>query len=188
MLQYWKDKDDGILNEVFEKVRKKYHPRLEPVRFLYTFRSDPKFDDEDRLVGGEARKLSNRERDIYLYDFEICVHETTWDNLDKKARRQLAWHELNHCEVVYETDNTGTETQTPDRDKAGRIQIKLVKHDIVVKTFREELDLFRPFPGDAKTFLGIHSYVRENKKIVRKQALKIDVMAVDNDNDESEEE
>ncbi len=181
-LQYWRDTHKS-LEEIFEKVKKKYHPRLEPVSILYTFRSDPKFDDEDRLVGAEARKLSNRERDLYRFDFEICVHEDTWNSLGNKSKRQLAWHELNHCKVIYETDDTGTETQTPDRDKAGRIQIKLVTHDVVVTTFREELDIFGPFPGDAKTFLGIYTYVKDNKKKVRKKALKPNLLTADNDDE-----
>ena len=130
---------DKVLSKFCEKIRNKYFPQLAHAHINYVFRTAMKKDDEGNLVAGEARKLSNRERDLYGYDFEICFHKDTWENAGRKERRRLAWHELNHCIVKWKHG-----IDEPRYDKAGRLVIALKKHDIVIKTFKEEIEMFGP--------------------------------------------
>lgn len=169
-LQYWKDKS-GHLEKIFRKVKKEF-PRLKPAKILYTFRSEPKYDEEGKPVAGEARRLPNRERDLYGYDLEVCVHEDTWQSYGKKYRKQLAWHELRHCQVDYEENEDGTETTTPKKDAAGRISVWLDDHDINIKSFMDEIERFDPWPQDANTIWTLYKYCKKNMKKVKRARKK----------------
>ena len=72
VLKFERDKTKR-LNKVFDKCRRKYFPKLRYVNINYIFRTVQEKDDEGRLVIGTARKLSNKDRDLYGYDFEISA-------------------------------------------------------------------------------------------------------------------
>jgi len=65
VLIFEKDKT-GELDNVSEAVRKKYFPKLKYASINHIFRTVFKKDDEGMIVIGEARKLTNRERDLYI--------------------------------------------------------------------------------------------------------------------------
>jgi hypothetical protein len=161
ILRYEKDKSKK-LNVLFEDVRVKYFPNLDQAKFNYVFRTTFKKDDEGRLVIGEAQKLSTRERDLYGYDFQICVHKKTWLSAEKTEKIRIAWHELNHCMVIYDG-----RTQ-PKRDRAGRINISMRPHDIVLKTFQEELKIFGPTSEQSKMISSL-KVVSNRRRIKRRR-------------------
>lgn len=127
------------------RAQKKRFRLLRPAKILYSFRTTVKTDDEGSIVLGEARKLQNRERDLYGYDFQICMHEESWNAMNAIQKRRICWHELNHCIVVCHFSGE------PKYDKAGRIRISLRKHDIVLKTFLAELRVFGPSSDQKNT-------------------------------------
>lgn len=156
VLKFEKD-PTGRLSRFFEKIRTRYFPYLAPARIHYVFRSTVKVDDEGFTVIGEARKLSNHDRDLYGYDFEICMYKETWRHASDRLKERYAWHELNHLIVKWDEDG-------PKRDKADRIVINIKTHDIVLKTFMEEIELFGPTKEESAAIKKIQSYRRKIKR------------------------
>lgn len=163
-LKYQKDKK-GELKEVFDAVKdERFSLLCEMAEINYVFRTTQKKDDEGRMVLGEARKLSNRERDLYGYDFEICVHKKSWKQLNEKQKVRLAWHELNHCVVKVDREGVGK------YDKAGRVEIGIRPHDIVLKTFMEEIEIFGPSEAEESVIKRISKYAgKKVKKLKRRK-------------------
>ena len=157
VLIFEKDKT-GELDNVSEAVRKKHFPKLKYASINHIFRTVFKKDDEGRIVIGEAKKLTNRERDLYKYDFEICIHKETWEKASDKMRRRLMWHELNHLVVKYKF-----QIDKPMVDKAGRLMISLRRHDLVIRTFEEELVLFGPMKGEKEAIKKIYKDIRDQR-------------------------
>jgi len=149
----------GKLDRSFERMRKKHFHKLVHARINYVFRTTSKKDDEGMMVLGEARKLSNRERDLYGYDFEICIHKKSWEKGSKKRRRRIAWHELNHLIVKYKYG-----MDAPMIDQAGRLSIALKRHDIIIKTFEEELVMFGPMKSEMASIQKIVEYIKERRE------------------------
>lgn len=153
------------LDDFFENCRAKYFPNLIHADINYIFRTSQKKDDEGMLVIGEARRLSSKERDIYEYDFEICIYKETWNKASKKRRERIAWHELNHLVVLH----SRIDENEPRVDKAGRILINIKPHDVVIKTFEEELMLFGPEEYQASAIESINKYLSKKRKIKRRK-------------------
>jgi hypothetical protein len=153
----------GRLKRFCESVRNKYFPKLSYVHINYVFRSQPKKDDEGFIVLGEARKLSNRERDLYGFDFEICMFKKTWKAANDREKERLAWHELNHLIVKY-----GEVEEEPKRDKAGRIAIAMRRHDLVLRTFMEEIEKFGPTKSESIVIRKIQKYKSKRRTIKRR--------------------
>ena len=74
----------GEMVGFFENFRYNFFPLLADAHIHYIFRISKKIDDEGMLIVGETRKLPVKERDIYGYDFEICVHKKTWKDSNRK--------------------------------------------------------------------------------------------------------
>lgn len=138
-LKYEIDKT-GKLEKLFEEIREQYFSgELEGVRINYVFRTTQRRDDDGYPILGEASKLPNRERDLYGFDFEICVFRDTWVLAPRKEQKRIAWHELNHLVVVGQEDGGD-----PEYDKADRVKIGIRPHDLIIKTFKEEIEIFGP--------------------------------------------
>lgn len=135
--------------EICESLRKSIFKHLAPAKIIYTFRTTFRKDSEGNVVIGEARKLQTRERDIYKYDFQISMHKDSWKTASSKEKERLCWHELNHLIVKRHFNGE------PKTDKAGRIQIALKKHDIVLKTFLEEIKRYGPTIDEYRTLQTI---------------------------------
>lgn len=157
VLKYERD-EDGELEDIFEDIKDEEFPELNYCKINYVFRTTFRQDDEGMLVLGESRKLSNRERDLYGYDFEICIHKSSWEDAPKKEKKRLAWHELNH--LIVKLDK---ETGQPLKDKAGRIKTALKRHDIVIRTFAEELEIFGPTDGESRSIKLLHKFTKPRK-------------------------
>lgn len=161
VLKFQQDKTRK-LDDFFEKVRNKYFSEMSYARINYIFRTVAKTDDEGMLVLGQARKLTNRERDLYGYDFEICVHKKSWLGFNNKDKERLAWHELNHCVVKLQPDGQ------PKLDKAKRIAIGLRRHDIVIRTFMKEIKKYGPTKSEAIVIRKIQEY-KDEKRVIKRR-------------------
>lgn len=134
-MQYWKD-NSGKLKRVFEKVMKKHYPDLLKAEFLYTFRNKEKFDDEGKTILAEARRCGKKEQQIYGPDFEINVHADTWGDSSDILRYRIAFHELAHCGLKLDDDSI------PKRDDNDHLVTEMIEHDIYIKSFKSEIELF----------------------------------------------
>lgn len=146
----------GELQRCTDFVLKKYKKDfalLEHLRFLFLWRhGSPKYDDESRPLAAWTKLCPTRERDVYGKDVEICVHYNNWHDSTKARKTQLIFHELLHVRVV--TD----ENFAIVKDDDGRIKVEINPHDIVIKGFSREIELF-----------GLHSeYVRTVKDLQQK--------------------
>lgn len=150
-LKFEKD-ESGELEEIFEEIKDEEFPELNCCKINYIFRTTFKKDDEGGIVLGEAAKLPTRERDLYGYDFEICIHKGSWVRMKEEEKKRVAWHELNHLVVI--TD----QFEEPKLDKARRIKIGIKPHDLVIRTFMEELEIFGPTQEQIKAINKIKKF------------------------------
>jgi len=149
----------GELDRFFEKCKKKYFPYIKDVKINYVFRRKNKKDEEGMIVAGEAKRLSNKERDIYGYDFEICIYKKVWERSNLREKNRIAWHELNHL-IVY----LNQIDKKPMLDKAKRIRIGMRPHDVVIKTFEKELMIFGPEDYEIKAIKSINKYLKKKRR------------------------
>jgi len=145
----------GKLEKLGKRVIKedKEFKSLGWVNINYCYRRPARFDKDGFLVAGQARRMPVQARDLFKVDFVIEMARDVWKHLSKEARHRLMWHELRHCQVVLD------EASQPERDRHGRVKIKLDSHDLVVKTFREEVRKF-----------GTAGHEKAIAKFLRKQA------------------
>lgn len=131
--------DNGELEAVFTKVKERYFeddPINEAV-IKYVFFEAPKKDRLGKVMLGEARIPTKRERDLFgPLDFYISIYYDYWAEADLKDKIRLAWHELHHCVVV--TNKKGDVAY----DDQGRLKVKIRPHDIVMEFFGEEIKRF----------------------------------------------
>lgn len=133
--------DQGMIERAVQKVMKdhKEFQILQCLRFLYTFKcNDPQYDKDALPVEGFARKLSNRERDIYERDVEICVHQDSWVDKPKEQKYRLIYRLLLSINIEIE----GKEELEIVTDDDGRVIFKIIPPDIVVRMYSKELEEF----------------------------------------------
>jgi len=152
------------LNNYFEASRQKYFPDIASANINYIFRTVQEKDDEGRVVVGSARKLPNKDRDLYGYDFEICIHKDTWKNASKKYKKRIAYHELRHLHVKFKF-----KIKEPMVDTAGRIKIALNQHNLVIRTFIEELEIFGPTFDQKEAIEMVEKYLKGKKKKIKRR-------------------
>lgn len=166
---------ERIFNSVIEKYEDEFGFLTENAIFQFTTRETPTYDEDANPIAATAQKLSNRERDLYGSDFEICVYWEYWESLTDSQKERLIYHELLHCYVdVDEEDET-----YPKYDKDERVVIGIVPHDLVVKTFKAEIEEFGLSSGDLqlaeffynqyKKYLEQHGGKKNNRKVVRRR-------------------
>ena len=129
-----------------EKYQEEFEFLCENAIFQFTTREKPQYDEEGLEIAATAQRLSNRERDLYGSDFEICVYLEYWETLSDAQKERIMYHELLHCCVYEDEDDYGN----PAFDNDGRIVISMVPHDLVVKTFQAEIEEFGLSESDLK--------------------------------------
>ena len=136
-VRYIKD-SKGNLARLAAKIIKenKQFKFLKLVNIVYCYRTPPRISKDQMIVTGQARKMPAQARDLFDADFLVEMAYDVWKLLNKKARYRLMWHELNHCIVVLD------DTWQPEKDRHGRIKLKIEHHDLVIKTFKEEVVKF----------------------------------------------
>ena len=139
-------------------------PEFKPLKrlhFLFLWKlNEPRFDEEGGFVVAQTRKLPVRERDVYGKDVEIEFCRQLWQDMNPKKRLRVMYHELKHiCPELDENFNWII-------DDDGRLKFKLIKHDIVVKTFKDEVDEFGLMSNDvpAATILAEALRKKEEKR------------------------
>lgn len=162
-MRYWKvDEKEYDVKEIFDAVVEKYEDDFVDIvnncNFLFTFRDSKIYDDEGMEIAAQSKLINKRERDLYGYDFEILFYEELWNELSRKQKMRLMFHELLHCQVVYdEDDNVAT-------DKDGRVVTYITPHDIVIKTFKREIELFGLSSADMENALFLAKEVVKKRK------------------------
>ena len=120
-----------------EKIAKKLidtdFPDLSVCKIRYAWNETPK---EDTEVMGTTTMFSKKIRDLFEIDFLIDINRDYWRNFDKIDKEKVVYHELCHCVVKKNKDNTIA------FDKEDRVKIALKKHDIVLERFQSELDKY----------------------------------------------
>ena len=157
-LKYKVDKS-GKLSNVFLPILKREFPILKHVNILFTWRNIAKWDDDGRPTAAEARRCSNKERDLYGFDFEVNVLRDNWDGLNTFAKVRLAWHELNHCVVVVDEDGK------PSKDDCGKTMISIEPHDLIIRSFKEEVNKFGLSPVDISPSKFLYKEWKKRKKM-----------------------
>lgn len=140
----------GDVKRIFDMVVNKYPDEfsflVENAVFQFTARETPTYDEDGMEIAATAQRLSNRERDLYGSDFEICVYSEYWETLDDSRKERLIYHELLHCYVEPDEDDESY----PKYDRDDRVVIGMIPHDLVVKTFKAEIEQFGLAEGDLK--------------------------------------
>jgi hypothetical protein len=134
-VRHWKD-DTGELEKEAKPIIEESFPELAAVNILFTFRDPPAKAGAGKVVAGTCRAISARDRDLFGYDFEICMAEAVWGQLLRRQKKRLTWHELRHARVDLDEDGN------PVLDKEERVKIWVEDHDIDVRTFHEEIEEF----------------------------------------------
>jgi len=155
--------ESGELFAIAKKIVKspkntKFHP-LKNIRILFTWRDEPRKDDEGRPVAARASRLSPQMRDLLGKDAMIEVYEEVWRRMNAKWKERLIKHELRHIEVVMDE-----ESGEPKTDKEGRIKIEIVPHDVVIKTFQAEVNEYGISTTDMPTVQFLAGAYQRHKK------------------------
>jgi hypothetical protein len=158
---FWRDTSETTAN-IFSKLIKNNFPLLKKANFIFVLRDNEKTDDEGNIIAGEARKISGKERDLWGFDFEICLDAEIWSKMNKADKYRLGFHELCHCGV--ETEEGSTE---PKFDDNGKLKTKIIKHDIWLKTFKQEIETFG-FDGTDQEVATVLSEMMDNKAQIKK--------------------
>lgn len=149
--------DDGRIAKIAAKVikdEKRFKP-LAYAKILYCFRRPPQYDKDGEMIVAKARRLTPMQRDLFKYDFSIEVASSIWKHTTERGKYRILWHELRHCQIELD------DALKPVTDDCGRIKIHLDPHDLVIKTFREEITKF-----------GTQGHERAIGKFLRRQARK----------------
>lgn len=156
-MKHWKDKTGEIQKYVtywLSKDKKFQHLNGEgklAIKILCCFRDENEWDrSEGRAILAMTTKEGARNRDLYGVDFRLTVAHNLWVELSKKQRARLIWHELSHMTIEYDEDGV------PLRDNEGRIKLFIEPHDLVVRTFKDEVSQFGLKSDDVSTakFMG----------------------------------
>lgn len=117
---------------------------LKELRFLYTFRlTDPKYDVDRIPLEAFVRKIPTGERDRYLKDVEICVHEDSWKGMPAHKREQLIYEQL--VQIYVELDEGNLEVALDDD---GRVKWQLAKPDISIRRYSKVIERYGVSPLD----------------------------------------
>lgn len=161
---FWIDNTDKT-RKIYDRLIEKFFPKLKGLSILLTMRDSEKTDDEGNIIVAEAKKISTRERDLWGPDCEVCMDANIWAKSNLVDKYRIAFHELSHFRI--ETDK---ETGEVKLDGNNRYKIALEKHDIMVKTFKREIEIFGLDGTDKEVadfmaeILSDDTQVRTNKK------------------------
>jgi len=166
-VKYVQDKT-GELKKVCEKVKKKKF-KNDPIHFAkiqYIFWNGEQTTNDGRVMAGEARIPTPRERDLYGIDFIISMSSDIWFESSVKDKARLAFHELCHCIVLVEDEDSGK--PIPKYTKQNRLAVKIRPHDINVNIFRSEIENFGLSDDELNGVINLYdtcmTYEKKGKK------------------------
>jgi hypothetical protein len=162
MPKHRRDESGELFGFAKQIVKKKPEFKLlKSIRILFTWRDTPRKDDEGAPVAARASKLGPQLRDLMGKDAMIEVYEGVWSRLDKPWKRRLIEHELRHIRVVTKEEDG---QEIIDRDKEGRVKVEIVPHDVVIKTFKDEIEEWGISITDLITVKYLADVYRRQKK------------------------
>ena len=162
---FWIDKSEKTA-AVYSKLIKKFFPSLKKAQFLFTLRDKEKTDDEGNVIVAEARRIGTKERDLWGFDFEICMDAEIWAKANQVNKYRIAYHELNHCGVEMEEG-----TSDPKYDDNNRLKTFMIKHDLFLKTFKAEIEIFG-FEGADHEVATFMSEMMDSRDAIKKNKKK----------------
>ena len=111
---------------ILKEMRDAHHERLHDARIALAWRYGWKEDQDGRLKLGQCKKASDLDRELHDYDFVILLNSEAWKAADfsDKNMRALIDHELCHCEIARNED------ETPKVDEDDRTVYRTRRHDI----------------------------------------------------------
>jgi predicted metallopeptidase len=143
---------------------------LRHLKFLMTFRDEPRKDEEKRVATARVKVLSPELRDLFGKDIHIEVCQPIWDDLSVRWRQRVIKHELRHISITFDEDAYGeTGKRVPKLDKEGRIKCSTVPHDIVLKTFEDDIAEW----GLSENEMALLSRLKNYYKAARKGDLDV---------------
>lgn len=147
------------LQSMYRKVVGEDHknfPELNLLRFLFTWREGkPEWSKDNQVIMAQVKKLPPRERDVYLFDIELRVWYDGYQEMNHKQKRRTIWHELRHVQVDLDEDFK------PTLDSENRIRFHLAPHDIVIRTFADEVEKFGVNPQDKHPIQLLNHHLRK---------------------------
>ena len=167
-MKYYPDSTKS-LQKVFEKVIENYYKEahLDLAKIQYIFWEGEKTTSDGRVVRGDTRIPSPRERDIYGYDFVISISGDFWEEeASTRDKIRLAYHELKHC--IVECTNTTKKVQ-PKRDKEGRLRVKIRPHDVNLNLFLSEVEEVGLSDIEVRYIRDLHMLSKSKKRRTKKR-------------------
>lgn len=147
------------VERLLKKVINKDFKHLKNIPFIVVFRKKSKPGEDGMIIAGQIRVLSAKMLAVYGVQVELELSLPVWKALSKQGKYELLWHELNH--LVVDTDE---ETGEPARDKSGNIIVYTQDHDLVLRTFRDEIRKFGLKKHDVDALKFLHeTYVAFKK-------------------------
>lgn len=162
--------------KIAAKIISQDFPQLKCLNILYVFRGKPKNADDGMITAGEVRILPAKIQDLYHYNAEIELARPIWEAMNLSQRKRLIWHELRHLKV-----EMGEDDKTPATDKDGRISCYCEDHDLVMRTFSQELRQFGLERSHLKILKTLYNIYKDYKagKIRKIKTFKLDDKEVD---------
>ncbi len=113
---------------------------LRSLKFLMTWRDEPRKDEEKRIAAARVKVLSPELRDLFGKDVNIEVCEPIWHDLTDRWKKRVIKHELRHIRITFDDDAyADTGERVPKCDKEGRIKVSVEPHDLVLRTFEDDI-------------------------------------------------
>lgn len=138
---------------------------LRVLKFLMTFRDEPRKDDEKRICAARVKVLSPELRDLFGKDIHIEVCEPIWTDLDARWRQRVIKHELRHVRISFDEDTfNDTGERVPKTDKEGRIKASVEPHDLVIRTFEADIAEWGLSQNEVDLIERLKPYYRMVKK------------------------
>jgi len=132
--------------EIADGLIAAHHTHLLEAKIAFAWHDGWNEDPDGRVRLGQAKKGSDLDRELHLYDFFILLNRAalTAANFTRKQMTALIDHELCHCQVKLHPDG---EVAVDDR---GRIVYRMRKHDI--EEFSEVVKRHGLYTGDLEHF------------------------------------
>jgi len=181
-MKFCQDKTGKLAKLLFSTISKNQEYNiLKNLNFLLVWREGkPAKDGDGGNIAAQVRVLPNRLRDLFGFDVEIEVCKDIWDRVDLKWKIRLLWHELRHFYVEVDED-----TNLPVKDKENRIAVSIVPHDLVIRTFKDEIIKFGVDIDEVDTFKFMYKTYSEVKKGKTKKYARPGVLRGDSDGEGS---
>jgi hypothetical protein len=163
-MKHWRDRTGEL--DKYVRYWLKNEPMFRPllvhkVKILTCFRDEHEMDKDGMAVFGKTSKLGSKARDLYGYDFMLTFAFDLWQASTRVQKKRVVWHELYHCGLI--TDDEGA----PKTDAEGRTCLYIQPHDVVVKSFQDEIEKFGLESHEVSAAVFLRRAYKEHKARAR---------------------